>query len=238
MNNCGWRVNILHHVWSCLAFVLQAKDELGVSLAELAKFGKAEFDMEPLADSFMSIVNQPGKVRLGFKLWIEFMVRLCCLPKERFLRLVFRAFDSSGVGKFGLTGMCKHACLRFHCPCLYALSRELASTDFGRMVKALHPKFTRGPFENMMGVCLRNCKMTKETKRKFCTMDEVRCFRCGCKWKDNWQLRTTLPAKVPAERTSPAFHTLAPPVIFSTCDCRHSLHELRSLFSFLCCCSS
>ena len=42
------------------------------------------------------------------------------------------------------------------------------------MVKALHPKFTRGPFENMMGVCLRNCKMTKETKRKFCTIDEVR----------------------------------------------------------------
>ncbi len=98
---------------------LQPKDELGVSLQDLAKFGKAEFDMEPLADSFMSVINQPGKVRLGFKLWIEFMVRICCLPKERFLRLVFRAFDSSGVGKFGLTG-------------------TLAPVSIGNRIAALH----------------------------------------------------------------------------------------------------
>ena len=74
-------------------------------MAEMAAFAKAEFDIEPMADSFMGLVNQTGKVRLGYKLWLELMVRLCCLPRERILRIVYRAFDSSGVGKFGLTGV-------------------------------------------------------------------------------------------------------------------------------------
>lgn len=89
---------------------VKGREELGVSINDLARFGKAEFDMEPCADSFMSVVNQTSKVRLGYKLWIELMVRLCCLPRERLLKLVFRAFDSSGVGKFGLTGAARCCC--------------------------------------------------------------------------------------------------------------------------------
>lgn len=44
----------------------------------------------------------------------------------------------------------------------------------GRMVKALHPRFGRGPFEKMMEVCMRTCKMTKDSKKKVCSVEEVR----------------------------------------------------------------
>jgi hypothetical protein len=49
----------------------------------------------------------------------------------------------------------------------------------GRMVKALHPNYGRGPFEKMMEVCLTVCKMTKYDKKKTCSLEEVRCVHEG-----------------------------------------------------------
>lgn len=125
----------------------KGKKELGVSVGDLARVGHAEFDFEPLADTWYSKVGQHGKVRLGFKLFVEFMVRFCCVPKDRMIRYVYRAFDTSGLGSFSLT-------------------------DMGRMVKALHPNYGRGPFEKMMEVCLSVCKMTKYDKKKTCSLEE------------------------------------------------------------------
>jgi hypothetical protein len=162
----------------------QGKDELGVSFAELAKFGKAEFDIEPVADSLAGVVNQIGKVRFAYKLWVEWMVRLCCLPRDRVLRLVYRAFDSSGIGKFGLTGTSERV---FVIDWVVMFWFAGHGTDMGRMVKALHPRFGRGPFEKMMEVCIRTCKMNKESNKKTCSIEEVRLMavpsgplRCAC----------------------------------------------------------
>ena len=62
--------------------------------------------------------------------------------------------------------LCMSCLLALPCPALLA-------ADMGRMVKALHPNYGRGPFEKMMEVCLSVCKMTKYDKKKTCSLEEV-----------------------------------------------------------------
>ena len=122
------------------------------------------------------------------QLFVEFMVRFCCVPRDRLIRYVYRAFDTSGIGQLTLTGACTvdadcgAARGYFAAGCAEPVSRSFLSSvsllpcaaDMGRMVKALHPNYGRGPFEKMMEVCLTTCKMTKSDSKKTCSMDEVR----------------------------------------------------------------
>ncbi len=60
-----------------------------MSVGDLARVGHAEFDFEPLADTWYSKVGQHGKVRLGFKVcgcmwvllvlqWLLLLQLFCC----------------------------------------------------------------------------------------------------------------------------------------------------------------
>lgn len=54
------------------------------------------------------------------------------------------------------------------------LFNPCASADMARMIKALHPRFTKGMLHNMLEVCMNTCKMTKDHPKQYCSFDEVR----------------------------------------------------------------
>jgi hypothetical protein len=74
--------------------------------------------------------------------------------------------------------------------CCVCPTRRIAGwlADMGRVVRAMHPLYGRGPFEKAMEVCLQNCHMTKKDNKKYCTIDEVCGTACAvfscllCSW--------------------------------------------------------